>query len=146
MYDTYDRRVIWQLTLAADAPEGPHIWSAWPLVPQRRFTYGHCVSVLLCVFSRWQVCVLAASAWLDAVDATLTHGRPSFALTRPPGHHALADQVSSSSSSKHLLITTLILSHTHIHTTARRHNPYLSRTSTTLEVSIGHSQVAFRAV
>ena len=33
--------------------------------------------------------VLAQSAWLDCIDTTLTSKTPSFALSRPPGHHAL---------------------------------------------------------
>ncbi|MDX1976819.1 MAG: histone deacetylase [Pseudanabaenaceae cyanobacterium bins.68] len=45
----------------------------------------------LCTHS-YEVALLAVSAWLDAVDLTLTTGKPSFALARPPGHHALPDQ------------------------------------------------------
>ncbi len=37
----------------------------------------------------FQVAMLAVSAWLDAVDLTLKNHTPSFALVRPPGHHAL---------------------------------------------------------
>lgn len=33
--------------------------------------------------------VLAQSSWLDCIDATLSNKAPSFALSRPPGHHAL---------------------------------------------------------
>lgn len=61
----------------------------------------------------YDVCLLAAAAWMDCVERTLlgemeevpgengdnltlrVHNgirRPSFALTRPPGHHALAGQ------------------------------------------------------
>ena len=40
----------------------------------------------------FEVAQLAVSAWLDAVDYSLQHHRPSYALARPPGHHALADQ------------------------------------------------------
>jgi acetoin utilization deacetylase AcuC-like enzyme len=36
----------------------------------------------------YEVCVLAQSAWLDAVDKALADQTISFALTRPPGHHA----------------------------------------------------------
>ena len=39
----------------------------------------------------FDVAMLAVSAWMDGVDLTLTAGYPSFALTRPPGHHALKD-------------------------------------------------------
>ncbi|MEI6430080.1 MAG: histone deacetylase [Pseudanabaena sp. ELA607] len=39
----------------------------------------------------FDVAMLAVSAWLDAVDLTLRTGVPAFALTRPPGHHALKD-------------------------------------------------------
>ena len=38
------------------------------------------------------VAQLAASAWLDAVDFSWQQRRPSYALTRPPGHHALSDR------------------------------------------------------
>ncbi|MEO0406080.1 MAG: histone deacetylase [Cyanobacteria bacterium P01_A01_bin.135] len=40
----------------------------------------------------FEVAQLAVSAWLDAVDYSLQHRQPSYALTRPPGHHALADR------------------------------------------------------
>ncbi|MGF1535507.1 MAG: histone deacetylase [Elainellaceae cyanobacterium] len=40
----------------------------------------------------FDVAKLAISAWLDSVDYTHQHHRPSFALTRPPGHHALSDR------------------------------------------------------
>ena len=33
--------------------------------------------------------VLAQSAWLDAIDASISEGGPAFSLSRPPGHHAL---------------------------------------------------------
>jgi acetoin utilization deacetylase AcuC-like enzyme len=39
----------------------------------------------------FDVAMLAVSAWMDGVDLTLKTGYPSFALTRPPGHHALKD-------------------------------------------------------
>lgn len=39
----------------------------------------------------FHVAMLAVSAWLDAVDLTLETNTPSFALVRPPGHHALKD-------------------------------------------------------
>lgn len=38
----------------------------------------------------YEVALLAVNAWLDGVDAVLRTGNPAFALTRPPGHHALA--------------------------------------------------------
>ena len=37
----------------------------------------------------YELALLAQSAWLDAVDYTFKTSRPSFALVRPPGHHAL---------------------------------------------------------
>jgi len=37
----------------------------------------------------YDVAMLAVSAWLDGVDRVLDTGEPAFALTRPPGHHAL---------------------------------------------------------
>jgi acetoin utilization deacetylase AcuC-like enzyme len=37
----------------------------------------------------YEVALLTISAWLDAVDYALGSGQPIFALTRPPGHHAL---------------------------------------------------------
>jgi acetoin utilization deacetylase AcuC-like enzyme len=37
----------------------------------------------------YEVALLAVNAWLDGVDYTLATGEPSFALARPPGHHAL---------------------------------------------------------
>ncbi len=46
----------------------------------------------------YDVCLLATAAWMDSARATLGGGaggdsrRPSFALTRPPGHHALRGQ------------------------------------------------------
>jgi len=33
-------------------------------------------------------CLLAQSAWIDAVNAVVNDQRTAFALTRPPGHHA----------------------------------------------------------
>lgn len=56
-------------------------------------------------YATYDVCVLATAAWLSAAKQTLlgtsetpegtTDGsrrRPSFALTRPPGHHSIKDQ------------------------------------------------------
>jgi acetoin utilization deacetylase AcuC-like enzyme len=40
----------------------------------------------------YDVALLAVSAWLDGVDRVLETGEPAFALTRPPGHHALPAQ------------------------------------------------------
>lgn len=40
----------------------------------------------------FDVAQLAASAWLDSVDYAHQHQTPSFALTRPPGHHALSER------------------------------------------------------
>jgi acetoin utilization deacetylase AcuC-like enzyme len=40
----------------------------------------------------YQAAVLAVNAWLDGVDDTIKTGNPSFALVRPPGHHALPKQ------------------------------------------------------
>jgi acetoin utilization deacetylase AcuC-like enzyme len=40
----------------------------------------------------YDVALLAVSAWLDGVDRVLETGQPAFALTRPPGHHALPAQ------------------------------------------------------
>jgi acetoin utilization deacetylase AcuC-like enzyme len=40
----------------------------------------------------YDVAMLAVSAWLNGVDRVLQTGQPAFALTRPPGHHALANQ------------------------------------------------------
>jgi len=39
----------------------------------------------------YDVALLAVSAWLDGVEQVLATGNPAFVLTRPPGHHALAD-------------------------------------------------------
>ncbi len=36
----------------------------------------------------WDIALLAASAWIAAVDMALHDGTPAFALARPPGHHA----------------------------------------------------------
>src|SRR4028119_1968390 len=38
--------------------------------------------------ARYDVALLAASAWLDGVDRVLAAGEPAFVLARPPGHHA----------------------------------------------------------
>lgn len=38
--------------------------------------------------STFDVAVETVGAWLDAVDHVMRSGQPSFALTRPPGHHA----------------------------------------------------------
>ncbi|NJR39269.1 MAG: histone deacetylase [Leptolyngbyaceae cyanobacterium CSU_1_4] len=40
----------------------------------------------------YEVALLAVSAWLDGVDRVLETREPAFALTRPPGHHALPAQ------------------------------------------------------
>ena len=40
----------------------------------------------------YDVALLAVSAWLDGVDQVLATEHPAFALTRPPGHHALVDR------------------------------------------------------
>ena len=40
----------------------------------------------------FDIALLAQSAWLDATAHTIATGRPSFALCRPPGHHALRDR------------------------------------------------------
>lgn len=36
----------------------------------------------------YDVCLRAAATWIRVVDDVLNHGCSSFALTRPPGHHA----------------------------------------------------------
>ena len=36
----------------------------------------------------YEVALLAASAWMEAVDVVLGGAGPSLALARPPGHHA----------------------------------------------------------
>jgi acetoin utilization deacetylase AcuC-like enzyme len=38
----------------------------------------------------YEVALLAVNAWLDGVDQVLTSASPAFVLSRPPGHHALA--------------------------------------------------------
>lgn len=38
----------------------------------------------------YEVALLAASTWMQCVDSAISHGA-AFALTRPPGHHALAN-------------------------------------------------------
>ncbi|NEQ31899.1 MAG: histone deacetylase [Leptolyngbya sp. SIO4C5] len=40
----------------------------------------------------YEIALLAVSAWLDGVDQVLATERPAFALTRPPGHHAVRDR------------------------------------------------------
>ncbi len=40
----------------------------------------------------YDVALLAVSAWLDGIDAVLTHKNPAFVLARPPGHHATREQ------------------------------------------------------
>ena len=40
----------------------------------------------------YDVAQLAVSAWLDGVDTVLQTQTPAFALVRPPGHHATANQ------------------------------------------------------
>lgn len=40
----------------------------------------------------FDVAHLAVSAWLDGIDYICQHSQPSYALTRPPGHHALPDR------------------------------------------------------
>jgi acetoin utilization deacetylase AcuC-like enzyme len=39
----------------------------------------------------YDVALLAASAWLDGVNAVLANQNPAFVLARPPGHHAESD-------------------------------------------------------
>lgn len=39
-----------------------------------------------------QLGVLAQCAWMDAVDEVLRHETTAFALSRPPGHHAVRSQ------------------------------------------------------
>lgn len=34
-------------------------------------------------------CIQAQSAWLDGLSSVLENKNPAFAITRPPGHHAL---------------------------------------------------------
>jgi acetoin utilization deacetylase AcuC-like enzyme len=40
----------------------------------------------------YEVALLAVSAWLDGVEQVLQTEKPAFVLTRPPGHHALAQR------------------------------------------------------
>lgn len=40
----------------------------------------------------YDVARLAVTAWIDGVDQVMSAHRPAFALVRPPGHHALAQQ------------------------------------------------------
>jgi len=40
----------------------------------------------------YETCVIAQSAWLDAFRSLRETGKPAFALTRPPGHHATPDK------------------------------------------------------
>ncbi len=39
----------------------------------------------------YDVALLAVSAWMDGVDASLANQNPAFVLARPPGHHAEND-------------------------------------------------------
>ena len=40
----------------------------------------------------YEMCVIAQSAWIDAFNTLRETGKPAFALTRPPGHHACPDR------------------------------------------------------
>jgi acetoin utilization deacetylase AcuC-like enzyme len=40
----------------------------------------------------YEVALLAVNAWLDGVDQVLQTEQPAFVLSRPPGHHALAQR------------------------------------------------------
>ncbi|MBF2098229.1 MAG: histone deacetylase [Gloeomargaritaceae cyanobacterium C42_A2020_066] len=40
----------------------------------------------------FEVALLAASAWLEGLDWVMAGRGPAFVLTRPPGHHALANE------------------------------------------------------
>jgi acetoin utilization deacetylase AcuC-like enzyme len=40
----------------------------------------------------YEVALLAVNAWLDGVERVLDTEKPAFVLTRPPGHHALAQR------------------------------------------------------
>ena len=40
----------------------------------------------------YNVALLAASAWMEAVDVVLGGAGPAMALARPPGHHATPDE------------------------------------------------------
>ena len=40
----------------------------------------------------FDICLLAQSAWMDAVDAVMESRQVAFALSRPPGHHAESSQ------------------------------------------------------
>lgn len=40
----------------------------------------------------YEVALLAVNAWLDGVEWVRRSRRPGFVLSRPPGHHALADR------------------------------------------------------
>lgn len=40
----------------------------------------------------YEVALLAVNAWLDGVDRVLRTDAPAFVLSRPPGHHALAQR------------------------------------------------------
>lgn len=40
----------------------------------------------------YEVALLAVNAWLDGVDQVLQTSQPAFVLSRPPGHHALAQR------------------------------------------------------
>lgn len=39
----------------------------------------------------YDVALLAASAWVDGINAVLANQNPAFVLARPPGHHAESD-------------------------------------------------------
>ena len=39
----------------------------------------------------YAVCLRATASWIRAVDLAAKNGRPTMALTRPPGHHATRD-------------------------------------------------------
>ncbi|WP_416676297.1 histone deacetylase family protein [Egbenema bharatensis] len=53
---------------------------------------GHIDPDTIVSLHSYDVALLAVSAWLDGIDRVLATGKPAFALTRPPGHHALAER------------------------------------------------------
>ena len=53
---------------------------------------GHIDGDTVVSTASYDVALLAASAWLDGVDAVLNNAYPSFILARPPGHHAVRDR------------------------------------------------------